>query len=209
MKLPFNLEQFLEVFRQYNQEVFPAQILIYILAVFAVILIVKKTSWSAKLINLILAFLWLWMGILYHLKHFAVINKAAYFFGGAFILQGMIFLFKGVIRNEVSFSTRNNADGLIGTVLILSSMILYPILSYYNGHFYPYTPTLGLPCPTTIFTLGILCLAEHKPRLSLWLIPLLWTLIGFSAALLLGMKEDYILFIAGIFAFLIFLKKKR
>jgi hypothetical protein len=201
MKLPFTIEQFLDVFRQYNENIYPLQFLFYLLAVLVIILIAKKTVYSARVIFLILAFLWLWMGPVYHLKYFTSINKAAYFFGAVFILQGLIFLISGVLKNGITFSSQLNRSTITGTVLILLSLIIYPILSNYNGHLYPYTPTLGLPCPSTIFTLGVLCFVNNKARLSFWLLPLLWTMIGFTAALSLGMKEDYLLIISGILAF--------
>jgi hypothetical protein len=117
------------------------------------------------------------------------------------MLQGLIFLINGVFKNDMSFSSELNRSNITGTVLISISLIMYPLLSYYNGHVYPYSPTLGLPCPTTIFTLGVLCFVQTKARLSLWLLPLIWTLIGFTAALSLGMKEDYLLLASGILAF--------
>jgi hypothetical protein len=207
MKLPFTIEQFLDVFRQYNENIFPLQFFFYLLAFLIIILIAKKTVYSAKVIFLILAFLWIWMGLVYHLKYFTTINKAAYLFGVVFIIQGLIFLINGVFNNDLSFSSQLNRNSITGGVLILLSLIVYPLLSTYNGHIYPFTPTLGLPCPSTILTLGVLCFISNKARLSLWLLPLLWTLIGFTAALSLGMKEDYLLLIAGILAFsLVFIR---
>lgn len=50
------------------------------------------------------------------------------------------------------------------------------------------------PCPTVIFTFGVLLLA--KPRLPFWLfvIPAVWAVIGGSAAILLDVREDWMLF---------------
>ena len=64
------------------------------------------------------------------------------------------------------------------------------MLGYFLGHRYPAAPSFGLPCPTTIFTLGLLLWKRDKMPAWLFLIPLLWSAIGFSAALVLGMKED-------------------
>jgi hypothetical protein len=58
-------------------------------------------------------------------------------------------------------------------------------------------PTFGVPCPTTIFTVGLLMLAT--PRLwRLSIIPVIWSVIGGSAAFLLGVSADYALPVAGI-----------
>jgi hypothetical protein len=42
MKLPFTIEQFLGVFRQYNENIYPLQFLFYLLAFLIIILIAKK-----------------------------------------------------------------------------------------------------------------------------------------------------------------------
>jgi len=67
MKLPFTLEQFLDVFRQYNTAVWPMQIVLILLALLTVYFSTKKKSHSDKIIVITLAFFWLWMGIVYHL----------------------------------------------------------------------------------------------------------------------------------------------
>jgi hypothetical protein len=65
------------------------------------------------------------------------------------------------------------------------------------GHTYPSTPTFGVPCPTTIFTIGALMLA-NRPHKYVAVIPLLWSALGFSAAISLGVTEDVALIIAGL-----------
>jgi len=58
-------------------------------------------------------------------------------------------------------------------------------------------PTFGVPCPTMIFTAGMLMLATPRSwRLSI--VPVIWSLIGGSAAFLLGVHADYALPLAGI-----------
>ena len=81
MNLPFSIKQFLDVFGIYNQAVWPMQIVLYLFAVVAIVLAFKKFKNSDKIVSIILAFFWLWIGIVYHLIYFTAINKAAYFFG--------------------------------------------------------------------------------------------------------------------------------
>lgn len=69
---------------------------------------------------------------------------------------------------------------------------IYEILGYIAGHGLLNGPLFDVaPCPTTIFTIGVMLLARGFPLL-LWLsvIPVLWTLVGTSAALFLGVRED-------------------
>jgi hypothetical protein len=58
-------------------------------------------------------------------------------------------------------------------------------------------PAFGVPCPTTIFTAGLLMLAA-PPSWRLSIIPIMWSVIGGSAAFLLGVRADYVLPIAGL-----------
>ena len=83
------------------------------------------------------------------------------------------------------------------------------MLSNFNGHVYPSTPTFGLPCPTTIFTLGLLCWADKKRPPIVWVIPILWSVIGFAAAYSLGIKEDIGLFVAGILIIILLVFREK
>jgi len=91
MQIPFTAEQFLQVFKQYNETIWPSQIMLYIFALLAVLFSFIKGKHSQKIISTILSLMWIWMGVVYHILYFSSINKAAYIFGGAFILQGILF----------------------------------------------------------------------------------------------------------------------
>jgi hypothetical protein len=198
MNLPFTTEQFLSVFEQYNQAVWPVQIFLNILGLAAVVLAVKKYAFSDRLIIAILAFLWLWIGIAYHLAFFAAINPGAYAFAALNVIQGIVFItFRGS-RKRLSFHFKSDRYGFIGALLILYALVIYPILGYALGHVYPKSPTFGLPCPTTIFTFGLLLWSERGVPKSILILPFLWSLIGFAAALKLGIREDIGLLVAGI-----------
>lgn len=198
MKTPFTLEQFLEVFRNYNETVFPIQVVFYLTGITAIYLTIKPTPKSDKMISSILAFFWMWMGSVYHLVFFTTINKAAYLFGVAFILQGVLFLTFGVFQNKLSFKFHPDVYGVGGMILVLFALIIYPVLGHFLGHIYPASPTFGLPCPTTIFTFGLLLLSDRKCPATILIIPLLWAVIGFTAAFNFGILEDTALLVAGL-----------
>ena len=76
--------------------------------------------------------------------------------------------------------------------------MLYPAIARAEGHAFPRLPTFGVPCPTTILTIGFLLAADRSlPRLVA-VIPLVWAVIGGSAAFLLGVRADLMLVAAGI-----------
>jgi len=202
--MPFTIEEFLEIFRQYNLTVWPMPITLWVMGGFAVFLGTRKGPASDKVVSYILAFFWGWMGIAYHFAFFASINKAAYLFGALFVLQGALFL---IAKNKLVFRFRRDVYGITGAVLMFFAMVVYPILGYFNGHVFPAAPTFGLPCPTTIFTFGILLWTDKKIPAYLLFIPFAWSIVGFSAAILLGITEDVGLLIAGLAA--AFLLNKR
>ena len=209
MNLPFSLTDFLNVFKDYNQSVFPLQIVFYLAAFLCVYLLFTGNQNTTRIISITLAFLWLWMGVVYHIIFFSEINKAAYIFGGLFILQGIMFAGCGLIRKKLSFEYTKSTANIAGIILIAYALIIYPVLGHNLGHAYPYSPTFGLPCPTTIFTLGILLFANKKMPMHLLIIPLLWSVIGFAAAFTLTIYEDTGLLVAGVTALVLLIISNR
>jgi hypothetical protein len=209
MKTPFTVEQFLELFKKYNIAVWPIQIVFYLLAICAIVFLIRKNKVSDFFISSFLAFLWLWIGIVYHLIFFTTINKAAYVFGILFILQSIIILVFGVFRNTLAYQYKKDIFSLIGGLLLSYALIFYPILGYYLGHQYPYSPTFGLPCPTVIFTFGILLFSRKKISYAVMIIPLLWSILGFFASISFGILEDIGLLLSGIIGIVMLVKKNK
>ena len=79
---------------------------------------------------------------------------------------------------------------MAGVVLIVFALVVYPVWSTYAGHPYPAIPTFGLPCPTTIFTIGLLAFAVPPTPRSPLVVPLLWCVVGAQAAFFLGVRPD-------------------
>ncbi len=209
MKLPFTIEQFLGVFITYNNSIWPGQLLLIALALGVILTSIRKFRLSDRFISSSLAFLWFWTGIVYHITFFSAINPAALIFGAGCILQGILFVWVA-FQNKISYSADTQWRGLLGGILLLYSLIIYPGLGYIFGHIYPASPTFGAPCPTTIFTFGILLWSKRLPRYIL-IIPAIWSLIGFSAALTMSIYEDVGLLISGVLSVvvLVFFSKKN
>lgn len=200
MKLPFTTEQFFDIFRQYNEAVWPAQVALNLLAIVAVGLWLWHRPYSNRLISAILALLWAWTGIVYHLIYFTAINQAAFVFGAVFLAGSGAFLWAGVIKGQMVFTSTHAMRRIFGSVFVVYALLLYPALSGFFGHGYPAMPTFGVPCPTTIFTVGLLCfLAAPFPR-YVRAVPVLWSAVGSQAAFLHGVYQDFGLLVAGIIA---------
>ncbi|WP_373540048.1 DUF6064 family protein [Chamaesiphon sp.] len=196
-KIPFTTEQFLQVFEKYNQAIYPFQFALILVAIATVFLAASRKPFANKLISCSLGFLWLWTGIVYHLIFFTAISPHAYLFGTLFIIQGLLFLFEGVVRNRLSFRDSQNFYGISGAIFIAYALVIYPLIGYALGRTFTASPTFGVPCPTAIFTFGLLIWTDKRFSLSLLIIPVLWSLIGTSAALSFGIKEDFGLVVGG------------
>ena len=210
MDLPFNTHDFLNVFRAYNTAIWPAQVAAYLIGLVTVGHVIWKTGSSGRLVGIVLALFWLWNGAVYHLIFFSTINAAAIFFGSAFIVQGCLFLIAATGRRRLDVRMGSDAYGITGAVLIAYALAVYPVLGTVLGHGYPYAPVFGVaPCPTTIFTFGLLLWARGRIPAWLLVIPLLWSLVGATAALSLGIREDAGLLVAGLLGTSMILYRSR
>jgi Family of unknown function (DUF6064) len=209
MKLPFTTEQFLDVFSKYNESIWPLQIFFYFSAVYCIYSVFRRTAFSHKLVFMFLVFIWLWMGVVYNIIFFASINTAAYLFGSLFILQALVFVYEGLIENRLMFEFTGSIYNYAGALHVIFALAVYPLLGFILGHRYPQSPTFGLPCPTTIFTLGIILFIRGRIPLLLIAIPLLWSVIGFTAAFTLDIYEDTGLLAAGLISITLVVFKNR
>jgi hypothetical protein len=197
--LPFTTEQFLDTFGRYNEAIWPLQLVAYGLGILAVRLALRPGRGSSRLIATILAAFWLWTGAVYHLGFFREINGAAVLFGALFAAQGLLWLVVGVVRPHLAFRANRDLGGLVGALFIAYALVGYPLLGLALGQSFPRMPTFGItPCPLTIVSFGLLLWTERPvPRLLL-VIPLLWSLLGMSAAISLDVGEDVGLAVAGL-----------
>jgi hypothetical protein len=196
--LPFTADEFFAVFRAYNETVWPMQWALYAVALAAIALalssgIASKDRW----ISALLAFLWAWMAASYHLAQFARINPAAYVFAVLFFAEALMLGSWSVSGRSLKLSFRWDARSLSAAGMLVYALIVYPALNVVLDHRYPDSPTFGVPCPTTIFTLGLLTASRESRTRQLLIIPILWSFIGGSAAFLLEVPQDLGLLISG------------
>ena len=198
MGIPFIVEQFYGVFRAYNIAVWPAQWFLVFLGLAAVVLALAPRRGSGVAVSAILGALWAWIAVAYHLAFFARISPQAYGFAALSAAGAVVFIWVGVIRRSLAFKWVSDLKSAAGVMLIVFALAVYPAWSTYAGHPYPELPTFGLPCPTTIFTVGLLCFAVPPTPRSPLIVPLLWCLVGTQAAFLFGVWPDLGLIAAGV-----------
>jgi hypothetical protein len=114
-------------------------------------------------------------------------NPAAWLFAAAFVINAVLLL---AVRPFDSLSTarRGSTRHAISTLLMVYAL-LYPAVAWADGFVYPRMPTFGVPCPTTVLTIGFL-LAVSSRSFLLCAIPIAWSVVGGSAAWLFGVRAD-------------------
>jgi hypothetical protein len=207
---PFTADVYFSLFETYNGTIWPAQLVAIGLGVVAVLLALRPQAAGSRIAFAVLAAFWLWTGIAYHLLYFFQINFAALGFGALFALQGVLFAGYAVSGRRM-FQFRPDVFGWSGLLFCLLALVAYPLLGWLAGHGWPRAAAFGVaPAPTTIFTFGMLLMLEGAAPLYLAVIPLLWSLAGGSAAvILLGIPEDWSLLLAGVVGFGLLVWKKR
>lgn len=209
MELPFTIEEFLDVFARMNAALWPAQVGAYLLGAAALFLALRGGDLAGRAVPALLAGAWGFVGAVYHLVFFAVINPAAWLFGAAFLVQAVLF-WDAAARRRLTFGWTRSARAILGLAAVAYAGVLYPLLGAALGRAWPRAPVFGVaPCPTTIFTFGILLLARGRVPVRLLVVPFLWALVGASAALHLDVREDLGLVVSGVLATALLLLSRR
>lgn len=163
------------------------QIVAYLIGVTSIALLIRPSSTSSRLIVCGLAALWVWTGVAYHGFQFSRINGAAYAFAVLFALQGLLLIQDGFSKRQLQYRACTGPSAAVGGVLIVYAMVIYPLVGLGGGYRHDELPAFGItPCPLTLFTTGLFLLASAPVPRWLLVIPVMWSLIGGSAAFLQG-----------------------
>jgi hypothetical protein len=209
MPLPFTTEQFHAVFRAYNEAVWPVQIVLLVLAAIALAAAARPSRHGGVVVAATLMLLWAWMGVAYHRAFFRAINPLAPLFAALSLAGAVAFGWHGVVHRRLHFRLCCDARSLVAVLLIGYALAVYPLWSLWAGQRWPDLVTFGLPCPTTIFTIGLLCATAAPLPRSVLLAPLAWCAVGGQAALWLDVPQDFGLFAAGLAGLMLLLRPRR
>lgn len=196
--MPFTVEQFFGIFRAYNVAVWPAQWVLTAAGVVALAGVLSRRTLAIRAGLLVLAVLWLWMAIAYHWAHFRSINPAATIFALLFVSGAGVLLWTGLQLRPREHEAPRSWREAVSLLLAIYGLAVYPLLNPLFGHAFPEAPGFGLPCPTTIFTIGVLGLIPPRPPRAALVVPVAWSAVGTTAAVLLGVTQDYVLGLAGL-----------
>ena len=195
MQLPFTHDAFLDLFGRYNALLWPAALLLWAATAIAAWRWLWHGAPIGRALAGLLALHWAWSAVAYHWFFFRDINPAATIFAAAFLLQAALFAWLA-LRPAAMVPARSGARGAIGGTFVVYGLV-YPALGLAFGLEYPRLPLFAVPCPTTLVTAGFMITAAGPPR-AVSIVPVLWALIGASAALTLGIRADLALAVAAL-----------
>jgi hypothetical protein len=189
MAMPFTQEEYFGSLSRYNLDVWPAQVVLYLIAFLILALAYKKR----RAANVALAFFWVWLGAAYFIRQVGPFSTAGYVEGAVCIIQAFLLL-------KVRFSPRTGWIPSAGGVLIFYAMVAYPTLGTLLGHGWPRAELIGLHGPTTIYTLGLLMWAAGSVPCYVLVIPLIMAVGGAIIGVSFGAYESLGLLVAGALA---------
>lgn len=196
MDLPFTSAQFFDVFGAYNRSLWVFVLGLWMYAAVGVFVLARSRDGRGRFLPTLLVVQWAWAGLAYHAAFFSRINPAAWLFAALFVVQSLLFFWFGVVHHQLRFAPRGSFRHAAAWTLIIYALV-YPLIVRIEGHVWD-APTFGVPCPTTLLTIGFLFAADLPWPRTIAVIPVLWSFVAGSAAILLGVRADLMLWVAGV-----------
>lgn len=202
MVISFTLKDFLEMIATYNKTFWPMQIIVYALGLIALLLAIINTDYSSKFISAILVFFWMWVGMVFEILFFSKLFPLSISTAILIIIEGLLLAWFGIFKKDLTFKFKLDVYGVVGSLIIFYGMIVYPAIEYLLRRGYPQLLLVGLtPCPTVIFTLGMLLWSEKLPKYIV-VIPFIYSLSG-VIPISIGIAEDIGLVVTGFIVFIL------
>jgi hypothetical protein len=184
--LLFSPRAYWRLFELHNEALWPLPIMPLALGVGALGLALLRPRHHGRLIAIVLAILWAFVGWSFLWRLYATINWAATYVAPLFAAEALLLLAVGGVLDRLSFD-RRDARRIAGLALVTLGLA-YPLLAPLSGRPSQGAEIFGFaPDPTAIATLGFLILAPGRLAWLLYPIPLLWCL---ASGLTLWAMED-------------------
>jgi len=208
--LPYSAEVLYALYGQYNQAIWPIQILFLVLAGTVLALTLRPWRQSGRMVGVILVLAWLWAAIGFHWQHFSLINFSAGIYAGLFGVQAMLIAWNWVARGGTAFHRHHDLTGAVAVAVLICALVVYPTLDWLAGYGWPQWRLFGVaPGPIALFTLGIMLLAQCRARLILAAIPVLWVALEAWSGWVLGMPQDLVPAVVAGIVLLVLLRPRR
>jgi hypothetical protein len=193
--MPFTPTQFISLLERYNAAVWPLQLVTMAAALAAVVLLFARPGRRSTdlAILAVLAGFCLITGVGYFAWGFARhLSPAGYLFAAIFLGQAALLAAAAFRPGALTFSAPAGWRGVAGAVVVAYALVGYPVVGLLVGRPIGQSPWLGVvPCPTTIFMIGLLLRSSARSPARSLVLPIVWSFIGTTAALRFGIVEDF------------------
>lgn len=194
--LMFSERVYYRMFEQYNQDIWPAQLLALGFGLLILFLILRPGLASGRVISAILGVIWLWVGWAFLWERFAVINWPVSYVAAFFLVEGALFIGAGAVFGRLNFAGKPGWPRPAASALFVLAL-LYPLVAPVAGRSWAAGEYFGLaPDPTAIGTLALLALVSGGGAWLLMIVPLFWCAISGLTLWTMGSAE-FILPLAG------------
>ncbi|MCS4307245.1 hypothetical protein M2404_001572 [Rheinheimera pacifica] len=206
--IPFSADVYFRLLERLSESWWPLHILSLLLGVAMLVLALKK---RARLVWLLMAPVWVFVGWVFFMQHYAQLNWAGHYVGYAFWVQAILLLWlalAGLGRREVPAAKMCIVAGsrpaiivvrlgiAIGLGIAVTGLLALPLMAPLSRDGWWQAQVFGIHAdPTTITMLGLALILLRGWRL--WLvafIPLLWLLLSGLTLWVLQAAEAWLLF---------------
>ena len=174
----FTPETYFRLFEIYHREWWPVQLACLAMAVVMLLCLWLKSTWGGRVIAILLAASWTWVGWAFLHLRFAPIHWGANWYAVAFFLQALLLFIYGISRRGVELETGNTVRASIGVFVLLGALLVMPATAYLTGRDWMQAELFAMtPDATALATIGLLLIA--KDRVAVWLvvIPVAWSFV--------------------------------
>lgn len=199
-------ETLLELFSRYNQDLWPAHVAAYLLAIPVVWALARPAASlrppvRSRLPALVLGILLTWLGVVFQGFYATDISRPlGIAYAVLFVAGGLAMIAAGVRGHLLVDTSPPPFSRFVGLAAVGYALLVYPILGYAFGHGWPESPLFGMaPCPTVIALFGVLVLSHPRAR-HLLVLPVAWTLLATLPAVERGVWEDIGMVVFGVLA---------
>jgi hypothetical protein len=183
--LLFSPRTYWRLFDLHNQALWPLQLLMLALGAVALALAGLRRRHHGRLIAILLAVLWIWVGWSFLWLRYATINWAAIYVAPVFALEALLLVILGGVLDRLSAGQSGVRRG--ACLALVAVALAYPLLSVLPDRSWQRAEVFGIaPDPTAIATLGFALLARGGAAAVLLIIPLLWCLVSATTLWAMG-----------------------
>jgi len=200
--LLFSPRTYYRLFELYNLAIWPAQIVALMLGLAVLGLWLRRDAWHGRAAAAILATCWLWVAGAYLLGRYDTINWAAKYFAAGFVIEALLLVWAGIVRNRLVLAPPAGIVGWGGFVIFVFALGIQPLAAPFAGRPWSQLEFFGIaPDPTTVATLGVL--AAARAPAWLFVLPAMWCVLSGATLWTMGSPDALVTPAAALLALLL------